>query len=401
MSGVPAFVGFAQPKPSAFERGGVPVVTIERWDAREFDSWTLPAPRSYLRAAVRGFFANGGKRCVVVAVPPPQIGGDGTAGLVRVLQPRGPLEDRSDIDLICIPDANSSLVRKDGGLDEIYKEALSHCEKMGDRFAILDAPHLPLLDTHDQVEATLRLSSSLRSAYGALFFPWIAVDLTRDEFASEAPCAGSEEWRCAPRPECNDELGATEFETPCGHVAGVFARIDALVGPQRSPANEILESVVDTSLHLTATQHARLNEGGVNCLRSLRGRGIQVSGARTLSGHSQWAYVSTARVILGFQRWLAVGMRDLVFEPQTTQLWDSIRIRLVSHCLEMQRAGALAGTEAGEAFFVKCDGETNPPDERDLGRVVAHVGLAPSVPAEFIVVRIVHDANGVVVSGLT
>ncbi len=49
----------------------------------------------------------------------------------------------------------------------------------------------------------------------------------------------------------------------------------------------------------------------------------------------------------------------------------------------------------------KCDSETNPPDEIDVGVVVAHVGLAPSVPAEFIVVRVAHDPSGVTVSSLS
>jgi hypothetical protein len=96
-----------------------------------------------------------------------------------------------------------------------------------------------------------------------------------------------------------------------------------------------------------------------------------------------------------------VGLRDLVFEPQTTMLWDRIRLRLVSRCLELLRSGALTGTDPAQAFFVKCDSETNSPDEIDLGRVVAHVGLAPSVPAEFIVVRVEHDASGVTVSSLS
>lgn len=400
LSGVPAFVGFAHPKARALGRGGVAAVVIERWDAREFDESIDTAPPSFLRMAVHGFFANGGKRCVVLAVPPPQAEGDGTAGLVDALNPGGPLADRSDIDLVCVPDAVSSLVRKDGGLYEVHKAALLHCEAMGDRFAILDAPDIRPTDAQDAVGAVLRLSSSLRSASGALYFPWIAVDRARDGFASAVQRTGCEEWRCLPPPVRRGEPGAKEFMPPCGHVAGLFARIDELVGPQRSPANEMLEGVVDTSIRLTATQHALLNEGGVNCLRNLRGRGIEVGGARTLSGHALWAYISTARVILGFRRWLAVGMRDFVFEPQTTTLWDSIRIRLVSHCLDLLGSGALAGSNAAQAFFVKCDGETNPPDERDLGRVVAHVGLAPSVPAEFIVVRIVHDASGFTVSGL-
>jgi phage tail sheath protein FI len=65
------------------------------------------------------------------------------------------------------------------------------------------------------------------------------------------------------------------------------------------------------------------------------------------------------------------------------------------------RSGALAGREPAQAFFVKCDNETNPPDEIDLGRVVAQVGLAPSTPAEFIVVRVEHDPSGVTVSSLS
>jgi len=148
-------------------------------------------------------------------------------------------------------------------------------------------------------------------------------------------------------------------------------------------------------------QYALLNEGGVNCLHRLPGRGIDVGGARTLSGHSALAYVSSARVVFGFRRWLEVGLRDLVFEPNSTMLWDRIRLRLVTRCLELVRSGALAGTDPAQAFFVKCDSETNPPDEIDLGRVVAHVGLAPSVPAEFIVVRVEHDPSGVTVSSLS
>jgi len=188
---------------------------------------------------------------------------------------------------------------------------------------------------------------------------------------------------------------------PCGHIAGLVARIDAKVGAQHAPANEMLEGVFDTALYLTPAQRGRLNEAGVNCIHTVRGHGIRVGGARTLSNQGAWAYVSTARVVLGFRRWLAVGMRDLVFEPQTPQLWETIRNRLVARCLEMQQAGALAGGRSGDGFFVKCDSETNPPEVRDVGSVVAHVGLAPSIPAEFIVIRVVHDAAGFTVSGLS
>jgi phage tail sheath protein FI len=234
-----------------------------------------------------------------------------------------------------------------------------------------------------------------------LYLPWVAYDPARGALGSAAAPAGSQEWRCLPRPHRDSEQrGPLEFGPPCGHVAGLIARLDGLIGPQRSPANANLEDIVDISLHFSDRQHGQLNEGGVNCLRSLRGRGIDVGGARTLSGHSALAYVSTARVVFGFRRWLEVGLRDLVFEPQTPMLWDRIRLRLITRCFDLLRSGALAGTDPAEAFFVKCDSETNPPDEIDVGVVVAHVGLAPSVPAEFIVVRVEHDPSGVTVSSL-
>src|SRR5689334_14645514 len=105
-------------------------------------------------------------------------------------------------------------------------------------------------------------------------------------------------------------------------MAGLFARFDHSVGAHRAPANAHLHDVVDTSVHLDDSGHAALNAGGVNCLRSLRSGGIIVGGAGTRSGHRRWEFISTARVILGFRHWLALGMRDLVFEPGTPALWD-------------------------------------------------------------------------------
>ena len=419
-SGVPVFIGFARPHPEAVERDGAHTVVIERWHAREFERAVAPAPQSHLATAVRGFFANGGKRCVVLAVPA-QTDHDvpgGSIGIVCALQRGGPLEERSDIDLVCIPDAASSLVLPGDAHDEIHAHALAHCEAMGDRFAILDADIRPLAagdalatgrplpaaqrsDAQDAVDAMLRQSAVNRSAFGALYFPWIAVDADGGAGLPAVSREADAQWRCPPAAERRSGGGGNRFSPPCGHVAGLYARIDKLVGAQRSPANEVLEGVVDTSMYLTAEQHGRLNEGGVNCLRTRRGRGVEVCGARTLSGHALWAHVSTARVVLGFRRWLAVGMREFAFEPQTTMLWDRVRTRLVSHCLGLFRVGALAGSDAAQAFFVQCDAETNPAAERDLGRVVAHVGLAPSVPAEFILVRVVHDASGFTVSGLS
>ena len=52
------------------------------------------------------------------------------------------------------------------------------------------------------------------------------------------------------------------------------------------------------------------------------------------------------------------------------------------------RDGALFGATAEQAFYVKCDAETNPPESIDQGKVVVEVGIAPVKPAEFVIFRI-------------
>ena len=52
------------------------------------------------------------------------------------------------------------------------------------------------------------------------------------------------------------------------------------------------------------------------------------------------------------------------------------------------RDGALFGQTQAEAFFVKCDAENNPPENRDAGILTVEIGIAPVKPAEFVVFRI-------------
>ena len=56
------------------------------------------------------------------------------------------------------------------------------------------------------------------------------------------------------------------------------------------------------------------------------------------------------------------------------------------------RQGALQGATPEQAFYVKCDAETNTQAEIDAGRVVIEVGMAPVKPAEFVIFRIGHTS---------
>ena len=163
----------------------------------------------------------------------------------------------------------------------------------------------------------------------------------------------------------------------------------------KAPANEVVEGVLDLHVLLGDEDIGPLTTAGVNCLRAAPGRGIRVWGARTLSESTAWRSVAARRVFLTMGRWLEAFLPQLAFEPNDVRLWVRITRELTAYLDGLLQAGALQGRTPAEAFFVKCDSETNPPDVTAAGMVVTMVGVALADPAEFIIVRIIHGASGV------
>jgi len=75
------------------------------------------------------------------------------------------------------------------------------------------------------------------------------------------------------------------------------------------------------------------------------------------------------------------------------------RAKLRAYFGELFLQGALRGTTEEDAFYVRCDADTNPPAVRDAGIVITEIGLAPTIPSEFVVVRLIHGASGVAMTG--
>jgi phage tail sheath protein FI len=189
--------------------------------------------------------------------------------------------------------------------------------------------------------------------------------------------------------------GAPLWVPPSGHVAGIYARSDRQAGVHKAPANEPVEGVLDLRADLTDDVLGYLYSRQVNCLRALRGRGFRVWGARTLSEDPSWRAVGARRVFLTMGRWLDLFMAELAYEPNDVRLWVRIMRELTGYLDGLFQLGALQGRTADEAFFVKCDSETNPPEVAAAGLVVTQVGVALAAPAEFIRVRIISSAAGV------
>jgi phage tail sheath protein FI len=183
---------------------------------------------------------------------------------------------------------------------------------------------------------------------------------------------------------------------PCGHIAGTIARLDRQVGVHKPPANERLEGVADLSVHLsTAEQLAHDPQLIVNCLRPFPGRGIRVWGARTTSAEPDARFISVRRLLLTMSRWFELHMADVVLEPNGPPLWARVRREVNDYLYKSFSTGALRGATPPDAYFIKCDEETTPPEARERGELCVKVGIAPVVPGEFIVVRLVHTAGGV------
>lgn len=355
--GVPAFLGYCRAGPYTPQ-----LITL--WSQVEA-LCGAPLDDGYLAYAVRGFFENGGQRCYIQRLP------DRGDALAELEQGLAELARLDGIDLLCAPD-----IARSGSLAvicQLQAALLEQCRRLGDRFAILDGlpPVLDALLAPNEPDNLSVLPLIQAGENGALYYPFIWVPSLLD----------SSKGQLVP---------------PSGHVAGVYARTAQAKGVFAPPANEILENVQDLGGgERTDAETAALYAVGANPLRSFPTRGIRIWGARTLSQEPAWQYVNIRRLFLTLTRWLTRFMTDVVFEPNTVQLWARISRELTAYLDTLFRQGALKGRTAQEAFYVKCDEETNPPDSRREGIVAAEIGLAVAVPGEYLTLRVIQGNSGV------
>lgn len=307
----------------------------------------------YLAHAVYGFFNNGGGRCYILNVGTDASGVASKAGLY-IGEDNGPgtrtglkaFEDVEDINIISAP----------GQTDPAIQDAvLSHCENMRYRFAVLDSPEVIEKGGVD------KLPKPRDSKYGAYYFPWIEV---------------------------YDPYKGNVFMPPSGYMCGIYARVDGERGVHKAPANELVRGALGLKYNITKGEQDILNPKGINCIRSFSNRGIRVWGARTISSDASWRYINVRRLFNMVEQSIEIGTQWAVFEPNDQRLWKRITRDLSAFLMRLWRQGALFGKTPEEAFYVKCDEETNPPEVIDAGQLICEIGLCPVKPAEFVIFRI-------------
>jgi phage tail sheath protein FI len=253
----------------------------------------------------------------------------------------------------------------DSALRDVQGKMIAHCENMGDRMAILDPP--PNLRPQDVLEWRSDVAG-YDSKMAALYYPWIEV---------------------------MDPLSRQPIMVPpSGHMAGVWARTDARRGVHKAPANEVVMGSIGLAFQITGAEQGALNQVGINCIRNFRTRGNRVWGARTLSSDPEWRYINVRRLFNFVAESIITGTQWSVFEPNDQRLWLQLRIAATNFLTRVWRDGALFGPTPDQAFYVKCDEETNPPEVIEAGQVVCEIGIAPVKPAEFVIFRLSQFTGG-------
>ena len=227
---------------------------------------------------------------------------------------------------------------------------------------------------------------------------WTDVAKAADKFDKFRSDIGADVANAAayfPRLSMPDPLqeGRSEQFAPSGAVAGIMARTDAQRGVWKAPAglDATFSGVRALTYKLDDRANGRLNPVGLNCLRSFPVFGNVVWGARTMAGAdlkaSEWKYVPVRRLALFLEESLYRGTQWVVFEPNDEPLWAQIRLNLGAFMHNLFIQGAFQGQSPREAYFVKCDKETTPQNQIDLGIINIVVGFAPLKPAEFVVIK--------------
>ncbi len=248
----------------------------------------------------------------------------------------------------------------------LQSQLIAHCETMRYRFAVLDSTNgqASLAD----VQAQRQLFDS---KYAAIYYPWLTV----------------------PDPMPDTLALVRDFALPpSGHVIGIYARTDEERGVHKAPANEVVRGVTGLTRSLQKGEQDILNPSpvNINVIRDFRpdGRSIRVWGARCITSDQQHKYVPVRRLLIFLEQSIERGLQWVVFEPNGPELWARVTQTVEAFLTDVWRAGALEGREPAQGFFVRCDETTMTASDRTNGRLIIVAGVAPVMPAEFVIFRI-------------
>jgi hypothetical protein len=413
------------------------------WDDRRADGGGRSvAP---LGAAVRTFFAEGGRKCYVVRVgdaAPPGAGGEERRARVADLIPGFPAEvavspfDRTtwrgvgprlglpDVAFLCLPDLPEAFAAAPervtlpapppgAGVFEICDETETETSLP---LVVFGPPRVNAAGYRAWTEAVYRVGRFVADhapeihLIAALPLPeregleqQLARFLAAEVFHGPRPIASAfvqlaYPWLLTQGP--GGQPGA--LEAPDGTLAGILARVALVRGAYHSAAGEAAITAVAPEPLLGGDQLA-VEDGGQPPASVLGGRislfdqgprGVVLGSDVTTSWDPAYRPAAVSRLVAVLLKALRELGERVVFEFSGDQLWARVRRRLEAVLTEVWTDGGLGGVTPGEAFQVRCDRSTMTQNDLDAGRLIAEVTFLPAAPIERITVRLALSEAG-------
>ena len=449
---VPAFIGYTGTAPEDVsarkEKGSVRIESLldfeEQFGGPPVENISITVDSSYtivgaeiekvspykMYHALRMFYANGGGPCHIISI------GDYTGRVSKAdfLEGLEILEKEDEPTLILFPDAGAL----ESDIYQVYTQALAQCNKLQDRFALLD---IAFTDDSKKVDALVeefRNGMGTRNLkYGAAYYPWLNTSLNyhytdasvKFKDASNKDLKKSlkdlKEQALIPgnsTPGEKDAAANTKVGTlakafnnafeenireaidqlrvtisPSSAVAGVYAVVDRERGVWKAPANVSLNAIIGPALKITNDMQDRMNVDptagkSINAIRTFFGKGTLVWGARTMAGNdNEWRYINVRRFFNMVEESVKKSIDWAVFEPNEPNTWVRVIAMIENYLTGLWRQGALVGSTTDQAFFVNVGlGTTMTSQDILEGRMNVEIGLATSRPAEFIILKFSH-----------
>jgi uncharacterized protein len=233
---------------------------------------------------------------------------------------------------------------------------VADCEARDTRIALLDLP--PGLRAGDVVA----WRHGVASPRAALYTPWLRVDA--DGSAATVP--------------------------PSAAACGITAQVENDTGVWAAPANRQVQGAFARADDAGLPEPGFLFEERIDEVRRTE-RGLMLLGARSTATERDWTHLSVRRLIDWLKAQLAADLAWAPFEPNDAVLWSAMVGTARRRLKALFNAGALAGRSDTDSYFVRCDASTHTRGDLDAGRAIMQVGVAPAVPAEFIVFRLVRS----------
>jgi len=209
-----------------------------------------------------------------------------------------------------------------------------------------------------------------------------------------------------PRIKRSPAKGRATAVSAAGAIAGLLASHDAGgSGDNRIHDGRLAlrgrHSLIQDLDEFEAGQLARF---GINCLRGAGSGRVELSGLVTLAQSKaqaiEWNCLARRRSALFIINSIIRSTRWAAFEKNTPAAWQELRLQIEPFLAAQHRKGLLRGMTPADAFYVKCDLDTNSGRCGQPDGLAFVVGLALTRPGDYLAFRFRHDRPGCSVTEL-